>query len=214
MNTINIKALAIAVSLAFSAGAMAQTLTKSEYQAGKDKISGEYEAARATCTSLSGNANDVCVAEAKGQDKVARAELSATYQPSVKNTYKVSVAKAEAVYAVANERCDDKSGNVKDVCVKEAKAAQAAAKADAEVQLKTSDANAKANEKTGAAQEKADKAGVDARKDAAEDKRDARKDAAEDKSDAQYAVAKEKCDALSGAAKDSCLSEAKAHYNK
>lgn len=42
MNTINIKALAIAVSLAFSAGAMAQTLTKSEYQAGKDKISAEY----------------------------------------------------------------------------------------------------------------------------------------------------------------------------
>jgi hypothetical protein len=32
---------------------------------------------------------------------------------------------------VAKERCDDLSGNVKDVCLEEAKAAQAAAIADA-----------------------------------------------------------------------------------
>jgi hypothetical protein len=32
---------------------------------------------------------------------------------------------------VAKERCDDKSGNPKDICVEEAKAAQATAKADA-----------------------------------------------------------------------------------
>jgi hypothetical protein len=41
------------------------------------------------------------------------------------------VAKAEADYRVAKERCDDQAGNVKDVCLEEAKAAEAAAKADA-----------------------------------------------------------------------------------
>ena len=40
---------------------------------------------------------------------------------------KVLVAKAESAYAVAKERCDDKSGNAKDVCVKEAKAVESRA---------------------------------------------------------------------------------------
>ena len=43
----------------------------------------------------------------------------------------MSIAKAEAEYAVAKERCDDQAGNAKDVCVKEAKSAQTAAKANA-----------------------------------------------------------------------------------
>jgi hypothetical protein len=34
------------------------------------------------------------------------------------------MAKVDADYAVAKEKCDDFSGNAKDVCVKEAKAAQ------------------------------------------------------------------------------------------
>jgi hypothetical protein len=35
------------------------------------------------------------------------------------------------MYDVAKEKCDDLSGNAKDVCVKDAKAAQAKAKAEA-----------------------------------------------------------------------------------
>ena len=42
---------------------------------------------------------------------------------------------------MAKERCDDKAGNVKDVCVKEARAAAVAAKADAKAKLKTANAN-------------------------------------------------------------------------
>lgn len=43
------------------------------------------------------------------------------------------MAKAESAYAVAKERCDDKSGNDKDLCVKEAKAAETKALADAKL---------------------------------------------------------------------------------
>ena len=39
--------------------------------------------------------------------------------------------KAEAEYNVAKEKCDDLSGNAKDVCVKDAKAARAAAESQA-----------------------------------------------------------------------------------
>ena len=192
MKTLNIKAIAIALSLACSAGAMAQGLSKADYQAGKDRIAVEYKTARGACNSFSGNANDICAAEAKGQQNVALAELEASYKPSAKAKYKVRVATAEADYAAAKEKCDDLAGNPKDVCVKQAKATQIAAKADAKAQLKTTAANSTASEK-GA---------------------DARKDARADKTDADYAVAKEKCEVLAGAAKDQCLGDAKARYGK
>jgi hypothetical protein len=203
MNSFNLKALVIAVSFAFSAGAMAETMTKADYQASKDKIATEYKTAKTACSSLSGNANDICVLDAKGKDNVALAELEAGYKPSSKNTYEVSVAKAEAIYSVSKEKCDDMSGNTKDVCVKEAKAAETAAKADAKAQMKISDANATANGKT-----------VDANAKAKNKTSDARKDAKADKMDAEYSVAKEKCDTYAGGAKDKCLDQAKLSFGK
>ncbi len=141
--------------------------------------------------------------DAKGKKNVAEAELEANYKPSKETRYEVLIAQAKADYAVADERCDDKSGNVKDVCVKEAKAAFVAAKSNAKAQLTTSQANATADEKSNDAQIKAKEAGSEARQDAASNKRDA-----------DYAVAKEKCDALAGNAKDMCSSEAKMKYGK
>lgn len=187
-----VKAVVLAVSLAFSAGAMAQSMSKDDYKAGKDQIEAEYKSAKAGCASLSGNPNDICVATAKGNEKVARAELEASYKPSRKARYQARVALADADYAVAKERCDDLAGNPKDVCMTQAKAAQTSAIADAKVQMKTSDANATANAKSS----------------------DARKDAAAEKLDAQYKVEKEKCDTFAGVAKDSCLAQAKAHFGK
>lgn len=203
MKTVNINLITLAVALAFSTGAIAETMSKADYTAAKDKIATEYKSAKAGCDSLSGNAKDICSADAKGKDRVALAELETTYKPSAKNRYEARVAKAEADYAVASERCDDLAGNAKDVCMKEAKAAQTAALADAKAQMKTSDASATANEKSADAHSDATKQSVDARKDAAADKRDA-----------EFAVAKEKCDTYSGSAKDSCLNQAKARFGK
>lgn len=203
MNNLNIKTIVLAVSLAFSFGAMAEGMAKSDYTASKDKIAAEYKSAKAGCASFSGNASDICVAEAKGKEKVAKAELEASYKPSVKARYEARIAKAEADYAVANERCDDLAGNAKDVCVKEAKSAEVAAKADAKAKMKSTDANATANETSAEAQNKANKQTTDARK-----------DATTDKLDAEYKVAKEKCDAYSGGAKDQCLTQAKTRFNK
>jgi hypothetical protein len=137
----NINAIAIAIGLAFSVGAIAQTMSKDEYKSAKDGIATEYKSAKAACGSLSGNAKDICLAEAGGNEKVAKAELEAKYKPSVDASYKVRVARADADYAVAREKCDDLAGNVKDVCVKEAKAAAVAAKADAKAQMKITNAN-------------------------------------------------------------------------
>ena len=203
MNSFMFRNIAIVVGLSCSAGAIAQTLTHGDYLARKDKITAEYHAAKANCDALSDNANDICMADAKGQDKVALAELEANYRPSARNQYNISVARAEADYAVARERCDDKSGNVKDVCVKAAKATEVSAKADAKALMKTSAANATAREKTVAARSQAD-----------DEASAARRAAAADKLDADYTVAREKCDTYAGGAKDHCLNQARIRFGK
>lgn len=192
MKKISISAIAVAISFAFSAGAMAQVMSKDQYKSHKDGIAAESRAAKAACDSFSGNAKDVCMTEAKGKDRVAAADLEARYKPGQKNAYNARVARADAGYAVASEKCDDHAGNVKDVCLKEAKAAQTSAIADARSQMKTTDARNVAREKS-----------VDARKDAAEEKRDA-----------DYAVARERCGSYSGDAKDSCIADAKARHGR
>jgi hypothetical protein len=199
----NVIVIAAAIALAFSAGAMATSMSPDANKAGKTSIATEYKSDRVACDSFSANAKDICIAEAKGKEKVAKADLEAGYKPSNENRYKVGVARAEADYAVARQKCDDKAGNSKDVCIKEAKAAQIAAKADAKALLKTSKANQIADDKAAAARIKAREASGAARQDAATDKRDA-----------DYAVAKEKCDVFAGDAKAACVKDAKARYGQ
>jgi len=203
MNKRNMTAVAATIGLVFNAGVMAQAMSKDTYKAAEDRIAAEYTSDKANCDSLSGNTKDICIAEAKGKEKVAKAELEARNEPTAKNRYNALIAKAEADYAVANEKCDGKTGNEKDICVKEAKAVETRVKADAEAQLKASAANKAASEKSGEAGMKAKEEGTEARQEAATEKRDA-----------NYAVAKEKCDSLAGDAKDRCVDEAKAKYGK
>jgi hypothetical protein len=203
VNRLNINLITLAVGLAFNTGAMTQGMSEGDYQAGKDRIAAEHKSAKANCASLSGNANDICVAEAKGKERIPSAEFEASSKPSAKTRYEARVAKAQAQHAVAKERCDDMAGNAKDICVKEAKAVETSAKADAKAQLKTSDANAVANEKSSDAHSKANKQAADARK-----------EAAQDKLAAQYEVAKQRCDVYAGAAKDVCLDRAKTSVGK
>ena len=142
MKKLTITATVAAFSLAFSAAAMAdESQSKAEYKADKNSIQAEYKSAKAVCDQFKANAKDICVAEAKGKENVALSELEARYHPSPKANYNVLIAKAQADYSVAQQKCDDLSGNVKDVCVKEAKAALSAAKADAQAQMKTANAN-------------------------------------------------------------------------
>ena len=141
MNKLNISAIMIAISFACSTVAIAESMSKDVYKTAKDRIEAEYKADKAKCDSLSGNAKDICMAEAKGKEKVAKAELEAQNKGTEKARQEVNIAKAEAAYAVAKEKCDDKSSNEKDACLKEAKATEARAKADAKAQMKTSKAN-------------------------------------------------------------------------
>ena len=95
---------------------------RDERKAEKEHIEADYKADKAKCDTMKGNAKDVCMKEAKGKEKVAKAELDAKDDRTGNSGYKVAKAKAEADYDVAKERCDDMKGKEKSACVKEAKA--------------------------------------------------------------------------------------------
>lgn len=111
--------------------AQAANLDATGVRDGKARISADYKTEREACQSMAGNAKDVCVEEAKAKEKVARAALELDRTGKSSDDVKLRVARAESTYAVAREKCDDLSGNGKDVCVKEAKSVQVKALAAA-----------------------------------------------------------------------------------
>ncbi len=163
--------LIVAAALAVLPASMAWALDKAGYDASKTTISDTYKADKAACDSLAHNAKDVCMEQAKGKEKVAKAELEYSYSGKESDRISSLKARADANYAVSKEQCDDKAGNDKDVCVKEAKATHVAALADA----------------------KAVKKIHEARVDAADDKRDANYKVAMQKCDALAGAAKDSC---------------------
>ena len=125
--------LIVAALISLPLAVQAQTMTKPDYTTAKTRISADYKGDKAACASMAGNNKDICVEQAKGKEKVARAELEYSYTAKDTDRNKVLVAKAESTYAVAKERCDDKAGNAKDVCRSEAKAVETKALAQAKL---------------------------------------------------------------------------------
>jgi hypothetical protein len=195
-------ALIAAAGLSVAGGASgAQTLvpktaatpmSKDTLATAKASADTQYQLDKDACASLSGNARDICIAQAKGKDNVAKADAEAAYENTPKARQSARVAHAQANYDVSIEKCDDLAGNRKDVCVKEAKAELVKGKADAKV----------------------DRVAADTNHDAAAKQADARADANIEKRDAEYKVAIEKCDALAGPTKDACVGSAKVQYGK
>jgi hypothetical protein len=190
MKSIKQAALVAAIGLCFGAPSFAAdgTLAKEEYKAQKDRIEADGKMAKERCDALKDNAKDVCQEEAKGNEKIAKAELEARHKNDDKARREALETKADVQYEIAKEKCDDLSGNNKDVCIKDAKAVEQRAKADIKAGLAGS---------TGASVSVGD-----------------RKDAREDARDAQYSAAKERCDALSGDTKDKCVADVKVRYGK
>jgi hypothetical protein len=172
--------------------APAAPISKDAYDTAVKNAEAQNKVDKDACASRSGNAKDICLAEANGKEKVAKANAEAAYKATPKAREDARVARAEATHVVAKEKCDDLSGNAKDVCVKEADAALVRAKADAKV----------------------DRVAADTQQDSTAKQADARRQAEQDKRDADYKVAVEKCDALSGSAKSTCVSDAKLRFGK
>src|SRR3954454_15139314 len=95
--------IAAALALAFSTAALAQSAEREEKKAEHDRIEADYKAAKAKCSVMKGNEKDVCEADAKGKENVAKAELDAKYNNTPRAQRKVDEAKADHEYQVAKE---------------------------------------------------------------------------------------------------------------
>lgn len=134
------KVLVIAGGLILGTAALADGMTHAQSETGENAIEAEYKVAKKHCDSLSGRAEDVCEAEAKGVERVAKADLRVRYEPTASHVQDARNARSEATYSVAMERCEGKSGNAEDVCEKEAKAVRVHALSMAEARAATSSA--------------------------------------------------------------------------
>ena len=183
-------AAAAAQTPAMGASPFVAPISEDAYNSARKDADAQYNVDKGACSSLSANAKDICLAQAKGKAEVTKADAEAAYRNTPKARESARVARAEATYHVAIENCDDLAGNPKDVCVKEAKAALVTGKAEAKV----------------------DRVAADTRKEGAEKRSEARTEANQDERNAKYKVALEKCDTFSGDAKAVCVNNAKADF--
>ncbi|WP_025916855.1 hypothetical protein [Herminiimonas sp. CN] len=144
---------------------------KAAYKAAKNSATATYKEARAKCDALSGNPKDVCIEEAKAAEKRSKAEAEAKYKNTPKEHMKARIAAADGDYAVAKQKCNAQTGNAKDVCMEEAKAAHTKAVVDA-----------KSSQKIG-----------EVKSEAKDDKRDADYKVATEKCDSLAGPAKDAC---------------------
>jgi hypothetical protein len=151
---------------------------KTAYQQARDTAETTYKNARAKCDTISGNPHDLCVAEAKAARVQAEEEAGAAYENTLAAYTRARMRIASANYDRDKTRCDGLTGNNKDVCMAQAKAALIAAQADA----------------------KADKKTIEARNEAREDKQKAAYKVALEKCDAYAGAVKDQCVAQAKAA--------------
>ena len=187
------RAACLLLALLAAGPALAQ-LGRESYHARRDQVDAEYDAALARCKPLQDHARDLCKVQARGVREVARAELDLQYKPGPDNEEKLRMVRADAVQAVAREKCDALvERQARDVCRKDAKAAWAAARAEAKMQKEAAQAGLRA-----------DKAA-----------RHHRSAAEERQLDAQAAAARERCDMMQpGATRDACLEDARQRFGR
>ncbi len=147
MNT-TIKSIVIACTLATAgSAALAQTaLSNNAFGLARDQIKQVYQAERDSCKTLAGNAKDICGKAAEGGEEVAMAHLQVQRTGSADDRRKLAEVRLEARHELAKEKCDDLSGNAKDVCVTQAKTTLDKSKADFKMNKAVTEARNDADE--------------------------------------------------------------------
>ena len=168
------------------------SLTKDGYAQAKKEADAQYKIDREACSSLSGNAKDICIAEAKAKNDIARAEAAVAYENTPKTRENARVAHARAAYDVEHREMRRPRGQPQGR-LREGSQGRA---------------------RQGQGRREVDRVAVDTRQDATTKQADAVKEANAEKREADYKVAIEKCDAFAGPAKDACVGNAKVQYGK
>jgi hypothetical protein len=180
-----------AAALCCAGAACAAAMSKETYEAQQVRVEADYDAAQARCKALAGNGRDVCRQQARGERDIAQAALALQYQPTADNDEKLRIARAEAAYAVARQRCKTLDGSGRDICNKDARAVLAAARAEAKLQK--------------------DVVAQQMRSDTVVRERTERE---EKIAQAQFNAARERCEMLPDEGRDNCLRDAKRRFGR
>jgi hypothetical protein len=176
-----------AAGVAFSA---TTGMSKDAFKLAQQRIEAQLKVDSKACGRFKGNAKDVCEAQAKGREQVAKAELDARYKPGPEAERVAKSAQADADYDVAKVRCDSARDKAKDTCLQKAKNARDAADRQAMIEkVKT----------------------VSARKARVEEQRTGGKPA--ETPEARYAALKARC-VMRGEERDSCLADVQRRFHK
>jgi len=127
--------LTIALVSCFAA-AQAGAMTQDEYKVAKERVEADYKVDKAKCETLDGNAKDVCMKQAQGKEKIAKAELEQQYKPSNDHAREAEQTKVDVAYNIAMEKCEDQKGDAKNACEKQAEADKARGKVQVDAMKK------------------------------------------------------------------------------
>jgi len=108
---------------------------QAQYKEEKKQIAADYALAKMHCLKLINSAKDICMAEARGSQRVALAELNVRYNGD-ETGQTVQLVKAEAAFHIAKEKCYDNASNLDEKCFKDAEATKEKAIAIAKLALK------------------------------------------------------------------------------
>jgi hypothetical protein len=164
--------------------------SKDDYTAAKSDAGAQYKIDQDACSLLDGNARNVCGAQAKGREGVAKADAKSAYEDTPSARENASLANARASHDVAVEKCAVVAGGGRGVCVLEAR-------------------DQFAKSRTRATDERA---ADDARRDAAATPPVVRNQGYAGMRAAEYALVIEECDRHPGPARNACISNADVKY--
>ena len=117
---------------------------KAAYHLARDNAAASYKNGRAACDAITGNPKAVCIADAKAARVRTEEEANAYYLNTLKAFTQSRMRIAAANFERDKARCNALTGNEKDVCISEAKAALISLQADARADNKTIEARADA----------------------------------------------------------------------
>ncbi|HET8745229.1 MAG TPA: hypothetical protein VFM98_06475 [Ramlibacter sp.] len=117
--------IGLALLLGVGAGGLVYSadgaMGKGAYEAAQHRIETQAKAQRKACGRFEGQPKEVCEAQAKGWEKIAKAELQARRKPGPEAEKELKFARADAEYGVAKERCGLLKGHARDTCIDRAK---------------------------------------------------------------------------------------------
>lgn len=111
-----------------------------DFNAGKARADAALMADKAACDKLTGNPRDVCREQARGKDRVARAELELAHTGTRKARDNVTSIKLGTAYDLARTQCNDKPGSAKTLCTRQAQAARTQGEAKLKMSQRADDA--------------------------------------------------------------------------